>query len=305
MSRRPRAASLVRELGFAGLCALAACSIRPKANESQGPFLSIMLPPGDGATGAHDAIALGSVALAFGGLPPGEMTRLRDILTDSTDAAIRRAAPELFDLSGSDDVVAASSLRPLARDLPALTAAANVLGSPWVAPGISVQLGSACAASAARCVSLFGGVPGADDALVRRGRSLAWALANAAVLRVPASSRPALLRSLRELQTRSPGTVAMVFDASRGTLDVTELDLLHEQARRALAHVPPEAPQRHWLETLAAARMDWVLPVALEADQVLLVPRLSALARLKDFASEVEHAGTLEWVVRPGEARGK
>jgi len=36
------------------------------------------------------------------------------------------------------------------------------------------------------------------------------------------------------------------------------------------------------------------LPIALDADEVLVIPRLSALARLQDFRSEVERAGTCE-----------
>jgi len=44
--------------------------------------------------------------------------------------------------------------------------------------------------------------------------------------------------------------------------------------------------------------------VELEADQVLVVPRLSALARLQDFVAEVERAGAFEWLAGPGAPRG-
>jgi hypothetical protein len=124
-------------------------------------------------------------------------------------------------------------------------------------------------------------------------------LGNAALLRVSASSRPTLLRSLREAQRRPSGTVAMVFDATRGALDEAELELLRQEARQALRHLAPDAPQRPWLEALCAARADWELPITLDAAQLLVVPRLSALARLREFASEIERTGAFEWVVRP------
>jgi hypothetical protein len=61
-----------------------------------------------------------------------------------------------------------------------------------------------------------------------------------------------------------------------------------------LAHLAPDAPQRPWLDALCAARAGWELPIGLDADDVLVIPRLSALARLQDFRSEVELAGMFE-----------
>jgi hypothetical protein len=305
-SRRRLGAALVCSLGLIGLLGLVACSIRPKASESRGPFLSIVqreVAVKPGASQVRRAIAPGAVALALGGLPSDALPRLRGYLKESTDGALRRAAPEDFDL---DDVAPADSLRQALPNLPALTAATNLLGSPWEAPRISVQLAPVCDAAASRCVPLF--VPVAaprlsraesDDALVRRGRALAWALGNAALLRVPATARAPLLHSLRQAQARPSGTLAMVFDAARGKLDEAELDLLHREARRLLADIAADSPQRFWLDALLGAQAEWQLPIALEADELLVVPRLSSMARLEDFVSEVERAGTFEWVVRP------
>jgi hypothetical protein len=202
----------------------------------------------------------------------------------------------LFDLGLDEDAgaLAPDPLRQALPDLPALTAAANVLGGPWGASGLSVQLAPACADAASRCVRLF--VPAAEreDALVRRGRALAWALGNAALLRLPASSRAALLRSLRGAQTGASSTIALVFGAPRGALDEAELEPLREQARTAVAHVPAGAPQRPWLEALGAAPASWELPLAFDPDEVLVVPRLSALARLQDFHSEIALAQKLQ-----------
>jgi hypothetical protein len=280
-------------LAFVALLGLATCSTRTKATDTQGPFFSIL--PREGPTGTPGGITPAAVSLALGSLPPGELTRLREHLQESTDSALRRAAPGLFDL----DDAAPDPLRPSLPDLPALTAAANLLGAPWNAPGISVQLGPACRVGATRCVSVFGAAPAPEDALVRRCRSLAWALGHAGLLRAAPSARPGLLVSLRESQRRLAGTVAMVFDAPRGRLDEAELDRLRQEARRELEQLASDAPPRPWLEGLRAARPDWELPIALDADEMLVVPRLSALARLQDFASEVERSGTFEWIVRP------
>jgi hypothetical protein len=305
MNRCLGAAALVGVLAFVALLGPAACSTRAKAVVIRGPFLSVFQR--DGGTGPRGAVVPGAIALAFGGLPPGELRRVREHLAESTDGALRRAAPELFDLDWrAGDDLRSDPLRHALPDLPALTAAANLVGSPWEGPGISVLLGPTCEAAASRCMLLFAQTaepPG--DNLVRRGRALAWAVGNAGLLRASAGSRQALLGALREAQPRPNGTVAMVFDATRGTLDAAELELLRREALRSMDSLAPEAPQRPWLEAIGAARADWQLPVALDPDQLLVIPRLSALARLKDFASEVERAGTFEWVARPGGARGK
>jgi hypothetical protein len=289
MNRGCGASALTQAMGLIGLLGLAGCSARPNA-ERRGPFLSISRQEGE--TLARAAVPPGSITLALGGLPPEELTRLRDRLAESTDVAVRRAAPMLFDLMGlaEDDTASVPDpLREALPDLPALTAAANLLGAPWNGPGVSVKLGPACDA-ASRCVPLF--LPAVDrgDPLVRRGCALAWTLANAARVRVPAGSRSALLRSLREAQTRPLGAIALVFGEPRGALDEAELGPLRDQARLARAHLAANAPQRAWLDALSGARAGWELPIALDADEVLVIPRLSALARLQDFHSEVELA---------------
>jgi hypothetical protein len=288
MNRRSGVSALTRALALVGLLGLAGCSVRSKA-ERKGPFLSIMLE--ERATQTRPAVPLGSIALALGGVPPEELTRLRERLAESTDIALRKAAPMLFDVTGlAEDDAASEPLRQALPDLPALTAAANVLGAPWNGPGLTVMLGSACEAAASRCVPLFAAAADHADALARRGRALAWSLGNAALLRVPSGSRAALLRSLRGAQTRPSSTIALVFGAARGALDEEELERLRQYARRALVHLAPDAPPRPWLEALGAAQAGWELPIALDADEVLVIPRLSTLARLQDFHAEVELA---------------
>ena len=291
-------------VGLAVLLGTADCSTRRRTNEGRGSVLSIVA-----AAGARESAGVGpaSVSLALGGLPPEEIPRLRERIAESADAALRRAAPDLLDMgSPADDAAARDAANQVGPDLPALTAAVNLVGAPWSAPGISVRLGAGCDPAASRCVPLFA-PPSSEpeDPLARRARSLAWALSNASRVRSPPSSRTALVRSLRAAQRRPSSTVAIVFDAARGTLDGTELDLLRREARRAMEALGTDAPQRAWLEAIAAAQATWELPIDLESDELLVVPRLSALARLVDFASEVESAGTFTWISRPGSTRAK
>lgn len=292
MDRGSGAPALRCALGLVGLFALASSPACPKAGH-RGPFLSILSR--EGATATRGAPPPGSIALALAGLPPEELTRLRQRLEKSTDAAVRRWAARLLDRVELAEDAEAPPPDPLAQalpDLPALTAAANVLGTPWSGPGLSVELGPDCNAAASRCVPLFAPVADRGDALVRRGRALAWTLGNAALVRVPAGARAALLRSLRAAQTRPSGTIALVFGEPKGVLDEVELDLLREQARRARSHIAQDAPERPWLDALGAARAGWELPIPLDDNEVLVIPRLSALARLRDFHSEVDLAKT-------------
>jgi hypothetical protein len=301
-------------MGLAGLLATAVCSTtRWRTPETRGPFLSIL--PRDGATAARPAVtfagsrptvAANSMSLALGSLPPDELPRLREHLRDVADAIVRRAAPELFDLEESAAATKGDDpLRLALPDLPALTAAANMLGSPWEAPLVSVRLGPECEAEASRCVPVFAPPAPEEEALVRRGRALAWTLSNAALIRAPDSARPALIGALQEARRQPMGTIAMVFASAEGTLDEAELARLRGQARQSLEEIPPRAPLRPWLEALAAAPMTWKLPVDLRVGEVLVVPRLSALARLADFRAEVERAGSFKWIAGPGGARGK
>ena len=289
------ATTRARALGFVALIGLTACPTGPKAHDEQGPFLSILDAQG---TTSGPGVTPASVSLALGGLPPEELPHLRERVAGAADIALRRAAPDLLDLGNrGPDAAAPDAPNQVGPDLPALTAAVNLLGSPWNAPGISVHLVPMCDEAAARCVPLAStSLAAAEDSRVRRGRALAWALTSAARIRVAPTSRAALLRSLREAQGRSEGTIALVFGAPRGTLDETELDALRREARRAMDSLAHDARQRPWLDALAGAQSGWALPIDLAADELLVVPRLGALARLRQFAQEVDRSGPIEWV---------
>jgi hypothetical protein len=74
---------------------------------------------------------------------------------------------------------------------------------------------------------------------------------------------------------------------------------LQRESARALRYLGPDARERFWLEALAHPAAEWRLPIRLDADELLVVPRLGALARVTEFVAEVRSAGDAEWVVIP------
>jgi hypothetical protein len=282
--------------GVLVLAGLAGCAKRaPPHQAREGPVLSITVAPSPSSQAARP-IAQSAVTLALAGLPSGELVRLRERMAAATDDAIRRAAPTLFvDLEDDASGDGAEPLHPALPDVPALTAAANLSGAPWAASGISVDLGPTCVPGT-RCVALFPATT--SDRLEGRARALAWALTDAAILRVSPQARAAFSRSLRE-KGLGPTTIALVFDTSEGDLDEQQLGPLREEARRALKHLDAAAPSRAWVESMGKAEAHWKLPVTLGRDEILVVPRLSALARLPAFEADLSSAGEFAWVIRP------
>jgi hypothetical protein len=298
--------SLRAALPVSGWLGVVACTPGAKSTGAIGPFLSVVVH--DAGAAPMTGVAPASIALALGSLPDEEVARLAEVLRDSADVALRRKAPDVFALDeeapGEAEGASLDPSRAVLMDVPALTAAANVLGSPWSAPGIVVSLGATCAAGASRCVPLFtreteGKAAGPEEAVIRRARGLAWALGNAGLIQATATTRAPLLRALQAARARRDSTIALAFGAPRGTLDARSLDVLHRQALAALDLLSPGAPQRRWLAMLAEAPASWTLPIDLGEGAILVVPRLGAMAHLQDFVAEVEGAGAVTWLARP------
>ncbi len=281
----------MKHLGLAALVlAAAACPAKPAAR----PKLSVFeVAPGEPAPAG--ALAPEAFSVALGALSPEPRARLLEALTQATDAEVKRAHPLVVDLV-EDGTPERARLRELLRaDVPAVTAANNLLGAPWHAPGLQVELGTECAPHAARCFEVPS--PAREDTLERRGAFAAWALAHAALVRSP--TKDALVEALRAEQQQPGSALALVLSARSGSVAAGQRDAFERQARRGIPLLPEDAPERRWLEALAHAPAGWSLPVPLEADEVLVIPRLASLARLHEFAAEIERAGPLEWVVRP------
>jgi hypothetical protein len=249
--------------------------------------LSVFSAPDAPAPGA---LRSGAVTLALGGLPSGDAQRISDELAAATRSAIRRANPLYVELAEP------APATPLSANLPALTAAANLLGSPWQAPGLSVELGPTCRPDAQRCIPVFR--ERLDDGVERRARGMAWAFSNAALLRAP--GRVEQVRdALQQRAIQPDSNIALVFTSSSGSLDAASLGALQREATRALRYLPEGARERFWLEALAQPSVQWALPVQLNAEDLLVVPRLGALARVPEFVGEIRGTADAEWVLVP------
>ena len=246
---------------------LLACARKPAR-----PMLSVF---DDSSSPAATAIDPRGVALALGVMRPAARAALRERLTATADDELKRANPLIVDLEGTQTTSRTELAASLRSAVPSVTAALNLLGSPWRAPGIRVELGDACAPAAKQCVPLF------DAGLARDAAFASWAWSNAMVIH---SSDPDALRARAE----QPGsTIALVISASSGRLDPGELAALKHQAERALPHLEEKSAARHWLEALRDAPAGWAQPLPLGDGEVLVVPRLSALAKLDEFRDEV------------------
>jgi hypothetical protein len=299
MRRVPSSPRRAAEHAGAALVCAAVLSVGCTDARPEGPVLSIFETAGTPGPGAQP-LDPAAVSLALAGLEPGALERVRAALAMATDVAVKRANPLLVDLVPPASPPTRAALSEVLRaELPAATAASNLMAAPWRAEGLRVELGPACQPGATRCVSAFGAASG--DAIERRARGVAWAWSHAAVLR-PKEGAPALVQALRARRTQAASTLALVLTAETGELDGAAMEGLRHQASRALAHAAPGSPEHFWLDAISKAPGHWTSPVALQRGEVLVVPRLGVLARLHDFEAELISAGSFEWRVRGGSA---
>lgn len=253
-----------------------------------------------------------AMALAIASIPPAERRRILDLMAYATARLEARLLPLAADLD-DDDVDPVEQLHDAMRPyLPALTAA-RAFDEPASGGGLAVRVAASCEAAAVAvdetCVPLWDASDGPTE-LAGRARFLAWAAAHAAV--VETESRAAALElasGLRARAMRDESPIALVFlDDDLALRPVAERDELKEAARRlgtamaaneihdaekqldALARPPPSGRVAPWLQPSPTT--------------VVVVPRLSALARTSALVAEIETlAGRarLRWIHRPDE----
>jgi hypothetical protein len=254
-----------------------------------------------------------TAALALGTLTPSELAGLRRVLADLETKLETRANPLVEDLDDGDPATALSLL--LRKLLPAITACDAVASRRRASPD-----GALVAAVAMRCDPIAdAGVAcaplwtaSAADRATERARFLEWPLAAAAVLGLPTGD--GALRVIGDLRARSRdrhSRIALVLgerDLAGGidpavaevrALAARDLTLARRDASvdtrvlELIARDPPQGPRRiPWLR--------------LDAEEVLVVPKLGALADLDAFAREVEdelREVPAEWVHRPAPIR--
>src|SRR5262249_17809175 len=130
-----------------------------------------------------------------------------------------------------------------------------------------------------------------ESEIDRRARFAAWSLTRAILLRTSPEHLAELQRVLRALADREDATVALVFFGDDGSNRSGEAELGTAAGRLArllgragLADFPLVAA---WAEPAAETPS---LPIELGENDVLVVPRMGALARLQDFRAELSAA---------------
>jgi hypothetical protein len=249
-----------------------------------------------------------AMSLAIASMSLDEEKRIIELVDDATARLEARLLPLGSDLGSGDP------LEELRQSLgvygPRMTAARSFVSPSFRASDVTVRPAKSCANASPdlgeECLCAWE-EDHARDAQAERARFLAWPIAYAAVLQLQdASSAEEFAKRLRRRSGDGRSNIALVLlpnDLALAPLPKTSR--LGDAARRlsrALAanHLPAE-PQ---LKTLVPAALSGpALPwLELPPTDVLVVPRLSALASLHSFVDEIENAaGPLlrRWIHRP------
>lgn len=203
--------------------------------------------------------------------------------------------------------------RSLGRHLPRITAARWLAASPWTtADGqLVVRLALDCVSMKRHetCLKL---ADGRQDSLARRARFAAWPVAGAAWIQVADEPLRHVVELLRIGADDPRSTIAMVLTGTdlRFGRDARER-LFHNRLERLESLLRRRSPEHArmvaaWCrEPPSGATFQGL---SLGEAQVLVVPRMGALARLRDFRREIERIlrgqfgdGRARWLRPPPE----
>jgi hypothetical protein len=227
-----------------------------------------------------------AMALAAASMAPSDHAHVLELLDLATARLEARLSPLGTDFEESDPVEQLQ--RSLQQYLPVFTAARDLERGTWASDDLAVRVSTSCEAAHLapdeRCLPLRDG-PGAEPPSpeVKRARFLAWAASHAKIVDLGTPARAAACaRTLREKATEALSPIALVLRApdlalgpsdERATLQAAALRL-----GRAIVASGREAPKD--LEAFARVpKQEAIAPwLALSDTQVVVVPRLSALA---------------------------
>jgi hypothetical protein len=244
----------------------------------------------------------GAAALAAASMSPTERRRLRAALDAFTERLETRAHPLADDF---DDTPIDAALRDeLRTSLPKLTAARALVTGVWRGSYAADEVRAVDGCPERRlCVDPWAR-GGTDEA--RRARFLAWPVSAAALLRFDDShDADAAAARLRARAGARDSRIALVVTADGVDADVArELVAVRTAAARAaalLARSDAEAEPRALLDEVARATLPAPPPwLHLGAGELLIVPRLGAVAALDRFTDEIAaHAPAARFLYRP------
>ncbi len=272
-----------------------------------GPVLVVRtVAAGERAPAAGDDDLAMSLALAS--IAPRERRRILDDMGYAASWLEARLSP-LVDDFGDDGVDPVDELRrALAPEVPQFTAARAFEAGRWAIGTTETRVAASCAEARddERCVPIWSAEM-AQDPSVRRAGLAAWAVTRAAVVDLgtpeAADSCAAALRE--RASARGAATALVVTEADLALDPVPERPVLKDAAvRLGRAMAANEIDDTQHLDAFAHAKptgraAPWL---RLGRTEILVVPRLSAIARADDLAVEIERAAgasKVRWVHRP------
>jgi hypothetical protein len=280
------------------------------AASERGPFLAIGTPVASSAV-VRDSERVATVGIALQSLSEGDLARLDGILARARERAYAHANPLYVELEDDrPDDLAREARSLLESNAPILTAAQAIGRTRFeLSDGFSVALVSDCRASAPTdCVPLWGAP--SERLLERRMRFAAWPLAFAGVLATRGvANDPA--SALRPLIHRRDGTVALVLTLAPARDGSGARAAIRQRMRRILPRLEHDHVDTRWARAVATTEPSTNLDhVGIQADEILVVPRLGALARLRAFEREISTelgrlrlADRVRWIRRPSEQK--
>jgi len=253
-----------------------------------------------------------AMALAIASLSPSERTRIVNELRYVTARLEARLSPLAIDLDDGDPVD--SLRRSMSAYAPSYAAAFSFDRDTWTLADLTVRVVASCDRAhlddGASCISLWGKHDTKQN-VAERARFAAWPVAHAAVVELNSSSSTEQAAGrLRERTSLQQSTIALVLmDRDLALEPVAERPELEAAAKRlgaviAANHIDQPEHFESLGHTQPSARpSERVAPwLRVSPNAIVVVPRLSALAKLDSFGIEIEQAirdGSARWIHRP------
>jgi len=250
--------------------------------------------------------------LVFASLSPSERVRVLDELRDAVDQIEARMFPLALDLGEGDP---AETLRSTMVSLmPAYSAAYSLSRGTWTFTDATVHVVPSCEGESvvdrSSCVPLWGdAVVGSEQVRqdVKRARYAVWSMAHAAVFElVSIGSLEEVAKTLRERALQLESTIALVLTERELSREpVTERGELENVASRLvelLVKAKVDYPRQLESFRVGVPSTRAVPWLRVSPMSVVVVPRMSVLARLPAFTAEVEEAlsgKSVRWIRRP------
>ena len=295
--------------GVVGLGAVAILAALVRSRSApRGPVLLVRAL----APGASSKLPAGdedrATALAVASSSPSDRAAILELMDYTTARLEARLSPLGTDFGDGEGEPVEQFRRAMAAQMPSFTAARELERGAWHAQDLAVRVASTCegAEKDETCLSLWSSDDGPTE-LGRRARFLAWAASRAALvdLGTPESAE-ACARRLRERTRLDASTIALVLTlddlALRPVPDRALLETAAHKLGRAMA--ANDIREASHLESFARATPTGrVAPwLVVPPTAVVVVPRLSAIARPEDLTQEIESAAAgapLRWLHHP------